>query len=41
MFNWTKSDEVIACVIIACFPLGLWKAVELLVWVCHHLRWSA
>lgn len=21
-------------------PLGIWKAVEIVIWVCHHIHWK-
>ena len=26
-------------VVLLCFlPLGVWKAVEIIIWVCHHIH---
>lgn len=29
-----------ACVALVIFvPLGLWKLIEILIWICRHVRW--
>ncbi len=41
MFHFSRFDEIFCWLCLICLPLGLWKAAEILIWVCRHLHWSA
>jgi hypothetical protein len=35
-----KLFYTVAIALAICAPLALWKAVEIMVWVCGHLKWE-
>lgn len=39
MFGFTKLDRLAVYCVLVCFPLGVWKLIELVVWFFRHITW--
>jgi uncharacterized membrane protein len=40
-FSGAWSAMMVVLIVLLCFlPLGVWKAVEIIIWLCHHIHWN-
>lgn len=38
--NFLNSLIAVAIIGLIMMPLGIWKLVEIIIWVCKHIHWN-